>query len=369
MFLQRKSQSTIWPSEHYSINLWKPTEKWEDGEFCPAQINPKSELMQFDGMYGLTNDIYAVLGVVGSDEPTPAAEATFEKEYGKYMDVVYASVKRGITHGTLNGIAGPRNWQIVYLHRAKDGSWTNSEPVIPGKQYGDRITPEGDRSTWPMAGPAQEVAEAILEGEDPKKVFQQMREPEPIYRISISSWNKKRKKQIGLGSFDLDASTGKITNERYSPQLRIKPDPEDLTAILTSLRKHRTGMAGSYPGFGKLFYWQAELISDLSRYRPMLMVEGPGWTISGPLLKGTEPSDYIWRFHDLTPEQHAVLVRFGEFIHYAMNEGDTFKGELEDEPWDGPSVKISWYVRGNPELAPKGSWAGTDWSGQARPLP
>lgn len=193
-FLRRASSDKIWPSENYYINIWKPEENWKDGEFCPAQINDKNELMQFDALYGIVDEIYAAMGVEG--DPSAAEEQQFEQEYDKYGVPIYDSVKKGITSGTLDGILGPRNWQIVYAPPSDDrqafDSWISGiVPVRPGEQYGERITPENDRSTWPQFQARQEAADlvdALLEVEDPKALMKaNFGRPQGTYVI-VTQW-------------------------------------------------------------------------------------------------------------------------------------------------------------------------------------
>lgn len=388
--LRQHSARLIWPSENYVLNIWKDGERWQDGEFCPGQVNERGEFMQFDAMYNIENLVYQALGIQG-DEPTPEQEASIEQGMAAYESAIFNAIEKGITSGSTSGIAGHFNWQLMY-DPLQDGqaeqrqiekiSLDRFQPVVPGKAYGTRITPKTDRSQWrSFGGNIDPMAEALVaaildDSEDPKSVFKLMQGPEPIFLIKVSVFNRPQRTWRDVGSFVINAETGKVTQRQWAPYFVNRPTPEDLKGIVASLRKHGTAMAGHYPltdPWPGRFHWEAEYAGDLSRHRPVLVVEGPGWTVRGPLMKSTDEASsgyYIWRFDKLTPEQHEILKRFGEFIYLAMNEGNEFRGELDDEEDpDADPISIRWRVQGNPEFAIEGSWENSDWSGLAGPLP
>lgn len=186
--LRQLSQRQIWPSDQYFLNLWPEGDRWQSGEFCPGQVNFKNEFMQFDGMYGLTDDVYNAIGVAG-DEPTPAQEKQFEEEYNKYSEPIYSAIKRGETSGTVTGIAGTKKWQLLFApHRGVHNwnSWIETvQPVKAGQRYGDRLKDEDDRSQWAaFRQEALNVADTILEGEDPKQLLRaNFGRPQGVYVV------------------------------------------------------------------------------------------------------------------------------------------------------------------------------------------
>lgn len=396
VFMSTKAKR-IWPSENYYLNMWKEGSTWKDGDFTPCQINSSNELMTFDASYGLIYDIENALGI--RVEPSEAEEKRFAQEEDKYWEPIHRDLKQGITSGTVDGVAGRRHWRIIYdpskdynrrNHNIPFETWANKVvPVEPGQEYGTRITPKTDRSQWIAFGGdvdpmAEALAQAILDGEDPKRVFRQMQGPEPLYTVSITVFDRAKLKPVYMGKFTINTDSDEVTDEHYSPKLQQKPSPQDFQDIAASLRRWGHHMGGHYPKddpYPGRFHWHAKPAVSIENHLPMLNVSGPNWTVRGPLLKDRE-GWYMWRFESLTPEQHHVLKQFGEFIAGAMNEGREFRGTLDnEETWDsmfgdetpgyeptGP-VTITWHVSGVPELAPTTSGEMPDWSGLAPALP
>ena len=387
--LRQLGSLKIWPSENYYLNTWKEGERWQDGEFCPGQVNEHNDFMQFDGMYGLTDMIYQALGV--RDEPTPAQEEQFEAEDDRYMVPIHSAIKQGQTSGSANGIIGVLHWQLVYdasRETPRDGhapfsNWTSQLiPVKPGVDYGTRITPKTDRTRWrafggdvdPMAE-ATELVNAILDGEDPKSVFKRLgsRAEATLQFSTAENGLTNRREELSTATVRRDGLLTPIKGQ--VPNL----SHDEIGQIVRRLeRGHLNGFIRSQQGWGiswrlagREAYGLSASDPRLSKFvspsAPKLVVTTPNWELSAPLYTNAQWGDHIWLAHGLTPEQKAFMRAHGEMIHYAMNEGPEFEGEityaaLDDEEWDEAredEVVGRWEVIGAPDNAPEvqaGDW-------------
>jgi hypothetical protein len=134
----------IWPSRDYYLNIASAEEDWNQGEFCPVEIQSGNKMTQLDGLYGLSDDVAKAVGYNG-EEGDPLEEQ-HEAGVDKYTEPIWKAVSNGATSGEVAGVAGLRRWRIVYApdpYEPDAKKWTSSlVPVVAGQQYGEK--PSGD---------------------------------------------------------------------------------------------------------------------------------------------------------------------------------------------------------------------------------
>ena len=140
-----------------------------------------------DAFYGLLDDIANALG--HGDNLSPRQEEAEHEAYDSYVQPLWDAIKKGITRGTVNGVAGTKKWRIVYYpnHRQQNwGQWTDEQEVVAGKRYGPR-----------MAEEALELAGRVIEGEDPKSFFRQVAQQRPcVHIVAEEHWMPKPKFEV-----------------------------------------------------------------------------------------------------------------------------------------------------------------------------
>jgi len=185
-FLRRASAEqasrSIWDSRNYFLNIAKPDQDWMEAEFCPVMIHNGNRMDQFDGVYGLIEDVYQAYFRAMNyrqvpQNPTEAEEDRCGEALDVYLEPIYDLVHKGVTSGLVNGIAGARKWRIVYTPDPHERDWERWKasvvPVEAGKRYGPPMPREE----------ALALAERILEGEDPKSFLRGLSRQKPYMRV------------------------------------------------------------------------------------------------------------------------------------------------------------------------------------------
>jgi len=134
--------TVIEPGDEYWLNVAKADEPWENGEFCPTLIAKRNEMRTLDGLYGLSNIVSDAVGYRGDMDDVH--EDDYENGMEQYEAPMYDDVRRGVTSGQVNGVAGPIKWRLVYHEKPRwvagqqSRSWNpqNVVQVEPGKRYG-----------------------------------------------------------------------------------------------------------------------------------------------------------------------------------------------------------------------------------------
>ena len=147
--LRDLSKRQICPGRGYWLNIVKVDEPWEEGEFCPAEISAGNRLTTPDGLYGLSGDVENALNLDPNyHRNSSEGEDRFTHEMDAYETPIWAAVGRGITSGTVNGIDGPKKWQLVFQSypggKAYATQFVDPKPVQPGVRYPVEPLPESD---------------------------------------------------------------------------------------------------------------------------------------------------------------------------------------------------------------------------------
>ncbi len=131
-FIKRLSKTVLLAGDGYYVALGPPpldlTGKGSTTEFCPWRLYSGSTGSdQLDGMYGLIDDIHRYFNFESSlqrysEYPemlslTDEQEDQIGKVYEHYLDQVHAGLSKAQASGVVNGVLGPRAWQLVYWPR------------------------------------------------------------------------------------------------------------------------------------------------------------------------------------------------------------------------------------------------------------
>ena len=340
------SKPKIWASDDYFINLAKPEEEWAAGEFCPILIRQDGSGDAMDGMYGLSCDVSEVVGENNDDAYVAGMD--------QYEGPIWSAIENGITSGTLDGIVGPRRWRIVYYPDAhRNWNAANAVPVEANRQYGEQLGRDE----------ALEVANRVLEGEDPKSVFRKMGGRENAVTVDMFRHN--------------EAGTNEPAGQvMIRPNGEIVPGTPNLERILHELGASRIQSIYRDLQRGRLnnTLWRTRWgwhVHGVEHYGgapdhpairhmvinkpPELIVTTRNWTVRLPIYADTRPGhgwQLIFDTQHLNRSQRKFFDHYGEMIWYSMNEGPGFEGAFyrdEDEEEQHPIAE--WRVEGNPELA------------------
>lgn len=124
MFLVRTKPSVLKAGDDYYVGMSKPPFDYDNAGFCPFRLYSDGECDQLDGMYGLMSDIEDAIVSRVFRGPTPVDLTDEESDRvsaaaAAYLGPIHQAVKHGQSSGTVDGVAGPRAWQLVYWPRAQ----------------------------------------------------------------------------------------------------------------------------------------------------------------------------------------------------------------------------------------------------------
>jgi len=123
-FLKRIRAQVIPAGDSYYVAIAKPPMDLNKAEFCPYRLYQGNDCEQQDGMYGLLSDVQDVIVPARFRGPTPVDPTDAESDRVSeatwaYIEPITKAIKQGRSSGAVNGVAGPRVWQLVYWPRGK----------------------------------------------------------------------------------------------------------------------------------------------------------------------------------------------------------------------------------------------------------